>query len=336
MKFATVYPFRVPEEKIMCLYCKDSFEIAVKFRAHMQREHEKLNKSLAFKYVYTGVHIRLDCSDVKCRICNNAFLSLDAVAKHLKGKHGAKLILDGKVLQALPYIFDNRSLKCGICFSTFSSYRTLGRHFSSHFPNYSCNTCSKTFIETGTLNKHAIFCNQKEKFLCLKCLVPFATLEERVKHQEENIPCRQYCCTKCDERFLSYYSRNKHLLDVHKVTCSALRCTVCNEVFSSSDERKKHFRLAHPTLCKFICQHCSKPFHNQSNLNDHLTIHTGEKPYKCDDCKKTFATKRNLTQHSWMHKDTKRFECKPCERQFNQRISWRTHMRNRHPELGIT
>ena len=45
---------------------------------------------------------------------------------------------------------------------------------------------------------------------------------------------------------------------------------------------------------KHKCQVCDKSFTTMGNLNLHVKIHSGEKPYKCSVCLKGFIQSNNL------------------------------------------
>ncbi|KAM9535882.1 uncharacterized protein ACWYII_040146 isoform 2-T2 [Salvelinus alpinus] len=45
---------------------------------------------------------------------------------------------------------------------------------------------------------------------------------------------------------------------------------------------------------KYCCHVCGKCFAHNTNLRIHMTVHTGEKPYKCKDCDKCYSAKADL------------------------------------------
>ena len=57
----------------------------------------------------------------------------------------------------------------------------------------------------------------------------------------------------------------------------------------------------------FKCDCCGQRFNRRSNLNHHLSIHTGEKPFQCDLCEKKFTDKSNLNKHLKIHSGEKPF-----------------------------
>lgn len=332
MKFSTVFPFRLPGNHMMCLYCGSKYEVAAEFRAHMQDEHKKFNRRAVFNHVTPENFLKLDCSDIQCRLCKKQFLTLQEVTEHLKETHHAKLYLDGP-LEILPYKFDERRILCGICLTKHLTLRHLGRHLTSHFQKFMCSICAKSFINITSLKHHMISCKMAGKFLCYKCKTAFDTLELRREHVMESKKCWRYTCYECGQRFMTYVERNTHISTVHNIQPTKYTCTECSEVLENKTAWRQHIRSFHVTLCRHICQYCGKGFDSFKCLNEHLVTHTKDKSFVCPDCDKPFGTKKSLIQHSWIHKEYKRFECKICVRKFNQRVSWKTHMKNRHPDL---
>ena len=63
------------------------------------------------------------------------------------------------------------------------------------------------------------------------------------------------------------------------------------------------------------------------SLNNHLSIHTGEKSYKYATCAKSFSLVHHLKQHILIHTGEKPCICTKCDSRFSQASSLNTHMR---------
>ncbi|XP_022818924.1 zinc finger protein 729-like isoform X14 [Spodoptera litura] len=334
IEYTTAYPFKLPESSMVCVYCCDSFQDPAKFRDHMTIEHQDFNVRMAFAHIAEG-SVKVDCTDLKCRICLETFPNLELAADHLMNVHN-KNVNPKHDLGLHPFNIFYGKYACAICSEKFSTLALLSKHTHTHFVQYTCDACGKSYASLTSLQCHLRYnCGSgSAKNRCRKCRKMFTSVSERTKHLEKSIRCRQHVCNICGDRFLTWNMKQTHLKESHNVPEKSYNCPECHIVFTKRDKLRLHFKTMH-TNDYVECSYCEKKFDNDRNLKKHIVVHTGERNFICPVCSKAFPRKSTLGQHMWIHSAVKKHECKMCDKTFNQRVSWRTHMKSRHPELCV-
>lgn len=103
---------------------------------------------------------------------------------------------------------------------------------------------------------------------------------------------------------------------------------------SSEDDRQGNAAML-AALVSHPCLHCTKVFNSPGKLQQHLFVHTGERPFKCHECDKGFSSRFKLMRHALIHSNERRYKCSYCERCFHRKDHLKNHLQVHNPNKKV-
>lgn len=103
------------------------------------------------------------------------------------------------------------------------------------------------------------------------------------------------------------------------------QCFICPKEFRRRVELERHIRV-HTGERPYCCSICTKSFTQKVHLEVHMRTHSSEKPYSCTVCSKTFSQNIHLRVHFRTHTGERPYRCSVCKQTFTQKVYCQRHM----------
>ena len=154
--------------------------------------------------------------------------------------------------------------------------------------------------------------------------------------QSESFQCQQ-----CSSLFKNYIGLSIHLSVKHgsdwkeyieKVN-RLFRCKVCFKTLKKKSEIGKHISRVHKLGRQIMCHSCPEVFFYQTQLEDHMLVHSEDRDFVCDICGMKMKSKNRVTVHKanqHMSEEEKlwrleMFKCNTCDKKYLNKGRLATH-----------
>lgn len=354
-------PFRW-KNLFICFYCgKHTTEVS-DIRNHTQSHGKCTLMEHSFRQMKSSqVDLKLDVSDLTCKLCNVVFLSLDDIIDHLIKEHD--LNYDKTVCMYMQQYYLSKS-KCPECNQSFVYSSFLINHVDESHPivSFPCERCHDDFSSAEYYQEHwdLMHSDSKESDPATEEIVTLLKMSNALIFKYKQKPK----CFFCDELFDNFAILREHMRTTHedpnyskvkssnnvKLILNDLACKYCVDNFGDLEDLAQHLREEHnaeidqaslqyvqrfkvdDTVENYTCYMCKEQVRNFVLLLKHVKDnHTVAlcPPVLCPKCGMTFKTPITFNQH-FERTHSNAIECATCGKEFSTRSKLISHEEKTH------
>lgn len=205
-----------------------------------------------------------------------------------------------------------------------------------------CPRCDKTFDRIGKYESHTRVHTGEKPFECDICHQRYSTKSNltvhRKKHSSETeFHKKEHKCPYCNKLHASKKTLAKHVkrfhpenaqdfISIKKIKSESWKCDICMKSFTRRPHLEEHMIL-HSQDKPFKCTYCEEHFKSRfARLKHQEKFHLG--PFPCDICGRQFNDTGNLKRHiECTHGGKRKWTCFVCGKSVRERTTLKEHMR---------
>ncbi|XP_039590931.1 zinc finger and BTB domain-containing protein 41 [Polypterus senegalus] len=205
-----------------------------------------------------------------------------------------------------------------------------------------CPKCDKTFDRAGKYESHTWVHTGEKPFKCEICQQCYSTKSNLAVHKKKHInetvfQKKEHKCPYCSKLHASKKTLGKHVkrfhpdhiqefMSVKRKKAEGWKCDICNKSFTRRPHLEEHMIL-HTQDRPFKCAYCDDHFKSRfARLKHQEKFHLG--PFPCDICGRQFNDTGNRKRHiECTHGGKRKWTCFICGKSVRERTTLKEHLR---------
>ena len=281
-----------------------------------------------------------ETSSYTCQACSSNFKS--QIEYQIHSQVCSSLLQDSKDDNNFSGIV--KPFQCNQCTYQSNHSANLRRHIKTihlNERNFSCNGCTKSFIEKRSLTTH-IERNCTGKNTSNKVVAIKTSEQEKQTTQEAE---HMFSCTLCSHVTSSVESMNTHVKRMHDIKTenkfviesenpitpkAKLLCDQCPYQTSAKPNLELHIKNVHLKLWEYKCEGCSRHFSEKKYFQKHKNFNQTTVYLKCSNYTKITPIPADMI---FYNEETKSIFCISCNHFSTSMAEIEQHVKKHHANL---